>query len=100
MTNNDGDPIEGGSLCTQVTYEHGQGSSCGEAQTDSHGQFQLRVPLGEIGVFAEKLDGGYWPPAWENSTPPRPHKAAGIKTVILTPESPRPSPRQTEVQKI
>ena len=29
VTNNDGDPIQGAGLCTEVSYDHGAGTSCG-----------------------------------------------------------------------
>ena len=87
VTNDDGEPIEGASLCTEVTYEHGSGSSCGGAQTDAHGQFSIRVPLRKIGVFAQKPDGGYWPSAIEIRMP-KTGPTTGIKTVTLTREVP------------
>ena len=87
VTNDDGDPIEGASLCTEVTYEHGSGSSCGGEQTDARGQFSIRVPLGNIGVFAQKPDGGYWPSSIEMRTP-KTGRTMGIKTVTLTHEVP------------
>lgn len=94
VTNNDGDPIEGATLCTSYTTATGSGTSCGGTQTDSHGQFQIHVPLGEVGVYAEKTTAGYWFPATDNGMPPAlenrmpPRKAAGIKTVTLTTDSP------------
>jgi len=87
VTNNEGDPIEGATLCTNFATANGSGTSCGGTETGKDGKFELHVPLGEIGVFAEKRQGGYWPPAVENSYPRR-HRAAGIKTVTLTADAP------------
>jgi hypothetical protein len=87
VTNDDGEPIQGASLCTEVTYEHGSGTSCGRAQTDARGQFSIRVPLGEIGIYAQKTDGGYWPRSIEMRMP-KTGRMIGIKTVTLTHEVP------------
>ena len=87
VTNDDGEPIQGASLCTEVTYEHGSGTSCGGTQTDAHGQFSIRLPLGEIGVYAQKTDGGYWPRSVELRMP-KTGRMIGIKTVTLTREVP------------
>ena len=48
-------------LCTTYATPTGSGTSCGGTQTDKDGKFELHVPLGEIGVFAQKNEGGYWP---------------------------------------
>ena len=64
VTNNDGELVEGASLCIEFKDEHGgASSSCGSAQTDQHGQFSMHVPLGEVGVYASKPEDGYLPPA-------------------------------------
>ena len=87
VTNDDGEPIGGAGICTEVTYEHGAGTSCGGTQTGAHGQFSLRVPFGEIGVYAQKTEGGYWPRSIEMRTP-KTGRMIGIKTVTLTREVP------------
>jgi hypothetical protein len=64
VTNNDGELVEGASLCIEFKDEHGgASSSCGSAQTDQRGQFSMHVPLGEVGVYASKPEDGYLPPA-------------------------------------
>jgi len=63
VTNDDGDPIEGATLCTNFWNANGSGTSCGGAQSGKGGQFELHVPFGEVGVFAEKQEGGYFPVA-------------------------------------
>jgi hypothetical protein len=63
VTNNDGEPVAGASLCTEFKNEHGASSSCGSPQTDQHGQFSMHVPLGEVGVYGSKPEDGYLPPA-------------------------------------
>ncbi len=83
VTNNEGDTIAGARLCTEVTRGNGSSTSCGEAQSDEHGQFELHVPLGQIGVFAEKQQGGYW-----GLIDPGPSRRKGIHTVTLTAEAP------------
>ena len=83
VTNDDGEPISEASLCTEVTYEHGSGTSCGGNQTDAHGQFSIRVPLGKIGVYAQKQEGGYWP-----VTDASPSHTKGIHRLTLTSDAP------------
>src|SRR5437588_7176945 len=61
VTNNEGDLIEGATLCTSLWSATGSSTSCGGAQSGKGGQFELHVPLGEVGVFAEKQVGGYFP---------------------------------------
>ncbi len=87
VTNNDGERIQGASLCTEVTYDHGSGTSCGGTQTDAQGRFSIHVPLGEVGVFAQKMEGGYWPASYEMRTPST-GRTIGLKTVKLTREVP------------
>ena len=58
VTNNDGEPVAGASLCTEFRNEHGASSSCGSPETDQHGQFSMHVPLGEVGVYASKPEDG------------------------------------------
>jgi hypothetical protein len=58
VTNNDGEPVAGASLCTEFKNEHGASSSCGSPETDQHGQFSMHVPLGEVGVYASKPEDG------------------------------------------
>jgi len=41
-------------------FETRSSTSCGPAQTDALGQFSIRVPLGEIEVYAEIQNAGYW----------------------------------------
>ena len=62
VTNNDGDPIEGATVCTSFkTAPRGSSmSSCGLTQSDKDGRFEVHTPLGEVGVYAEKQEGGYW----------------------------------------
>jgi hypothetical protein len=83
VTNDDGDPIEGANLCTEVTYESGSGTTCGGNQTDAHGHFSIRVPLGKIGVYAQKQEGGYWP-----VTDASPSHTKGIRRLTLTSDAP------------
>lgn len=54
VTNNDGEPVAGASLCTEFRSEHGASSTCGSPQTDEQGRFSMHVPLGEVGVYASK----------------------------------------------
>lgn len=83
VTNNDGDPIEGATLCTSYTTATGWGTSCGGAQSGEGGKFEIHVPLGEIGVFAQKHEGGYWP-----VTDASPSHTKGIRKLTLTSDAP------------
>src|SRR5437588_4081650 len=83
VTNNDGDPIERATLCTGYTTSNGSSTSCGGTETGKDGKFELHVPLGEIGVFAQKNEGGYWPVIEDN-----PLHSKGIHKVKLTTEAP------------
>ena len=60
VTNDEGEPIQGASVCTEISYGRSSSTSCGPTETDSRGQFSIRVPLGEIGVYAENQNAGYW----------------------------------------
>jgi hypothetical protein len=83
VTNDDGDPIEGATLCTTYWSATGSGTSCGGAQSGNGGNFEIHVPLGEVGVFAQKQEGGYWPAtdAWSSHT-------KGVHKLTLTSDAP------------
>jgi len=84
VTNDNDDAIEGASICIEVTDEHGgSGTTCGGNQTDAHGHFSIRVPLGKIGVYAQKQEGGYWP-----VTDASPSHTKGIRRLTLTSDAP------------
>ncbi len=83
VANNDGDPIERATLCTSYTTPTGSGTSCGGMESDRDGKFELHVPLGEIGVFAQKNEGGYWPVIEDG-----PLHSKGIHKLKLTTEVP------------
>jgi hypothetical protein len=83
VTNNEGDPIEGATLCTTFWSATGSSTSCGGAQSGKGGQFELHVPLGEVGVYAEKQVGGYFPVMDDSPT-----HMKGIRKLTLTSQSP------------
>jgi hypothetical protein len=74
VTNDDGDPIEGATLCTNFWNANGSGTSCGGTQSGKGGRFELHVPFGEVGVF----------PVADAS----PSHTKGIRKVTLTTQSP------------
>jgi len=80
VSNNDGDLIEGAILCTSLWSATGSSTSCGVAQSGKGGQFELHVPLGEVGVFAEKQEGGYFP-----ASDASPSRMKGMRKLTLTP---------------
>jgi hypothetical protein len=86
VVDNDSDPVDGASICTQVSYENGSGTSCGGTLTDAHGQFTVHVQLGEIGIYSEKIVGGFWPSMVGIRVPNG--NVMGIKAVTLTREAP------------
>lgn len=92
VTNDEGEPIDQASVCIRITRSNGSSSSCGNIQTDQNGRFQLEhLPFGEIGVYAEKLQGGYVPDAEASrlSSPPfGVTKSPRIQTVVLTADRP------------
>jgi len=83
VTNNDGDPIERATLCTDYATPNGSSTSCGGTETGKDGKFELHVALGEIGVFATKQEGGYWP-----IVDLSPSQMKGVHKVTLTTEAP------------
>jgi hypothetical protein len=83
VTNNDGDPIERALLCTDYATPNGSSTSCGSTETGRDGKFELHVALGEIGVFATKQEGGYWPVVDVS-----PSQQKGVYKVTLTKEAP------------
>lgn len=88
VTNDEGEPIDQASVCTRITRQNGSSSSCGSVQTDHKGQFELdRLPLGEIGVYGEKMRDGYLVDAEASSTsfpPSGVSKTSRMQTVVLT----------------
>jgi hypothetical protein len=83
VTNNDGDVIEGATLCTNYATANGSGTSCGGTESGKDGRFELHVPLNTTGVFAQKNEGGYWP-VIEDS----PLHSRGIHKLKLTTQAP------------
>jgi hypothetical protein len=80
VTNDDGEPIGGASLCTRIVNPNGDSTSCGGTQSGAKGQFEIRsMPMGKIGVYAHKEMDGYWQ---DNEA------TKMMKTVQLTPELP------------
>jgi hypothetical protein len=71
-------------ICTTYQNANQSGTACGSAESDKHGQFEIHVPLGEVGVFAEKQQGGYW--SVVDLSPPPQRK--GIHMLKLTREEP------------
>jgi hypothetical protein len=65
VINSDGEPISHASICTSIHSRSSSSTSCGSAQTDEIGRFELEhLPIGEIGIFAEKPEVGYWIEDW------------------------------------
>jgi hypothetical protein len=80
VTNDDGEPVAGAIPCTEIADPNGSHTSCVGPETNAKGEFEIRsVPMGKIGVYAQKELGGYWQ---DNGTTRK------IKTVNLTPELP------------
>jgi hypothetical protein len=88
VTNDEGEPIGQASVCTRIPRRNGSSSSCGSVQTDQNGQFQLDgLPLGEIGVYGEKMRDGYLVDAEASGTsfpPSGVRKNSRMQTVVLT----------------
>lgn len=88
VTNDEGEPIGQASVCTRITRENGSSSACGNVQTDQNGQFELDdLPLGQIDVYAEKMQDGYLVDAEASSTsfpPSDVSKNSRMQTVVLT----------------
>jgi hypothetical protein len=80
ITNDDGEPIAGAMACMEIAVSNGSHTSCGGPETNARGEFEIRsVPMGKIGVYAQKALGGYWQDKESTKM---------MKTVNLTPESP------------
>jgi hypothetical protein len=80
VTNDDGEPIAGATLCTEIAVPNGSHTTCGGPETNAKGEFEIRsMPMGKISVYAQKELGGYWR---DNETTKK------MTTVKLTPESP------------
>jgi hypothetical protein len=80
VTNDDGEPIGGATLCTRIANPNGSSTSCGGTQSGAKGEFEIRsMPMRKISVYAQKELGGYWQ---DNET------TKMMKTVQLTPELP------------
>jgi hypothetical protein len=61
VINSDGESISHAAICTTTRSSNGYSSSCNLAETDKDGRFELdHLPLGDIGVFADKPNAGYW----------------------------------------
>jgi hypothetical protein len=61
VVNDAGEPIREATLCTRITHPNGSTNSCGSAQTDENGAFQIsQIPFGSVGVYAEAVRQGYW----------------------------------------
>jgi hypothetical protein len=76
--NDDGEPVGNASICTTINSPHSNSTSCGSAQTDKDGRFELdHLPIREMGIFAEKPEAGYWTEDWKST-----------QTVTLTPQDP------------
>jgi hypothetical protein len=61
VVNSDGEPVPQATICISISSLHSGSTSCGLTQTDEDGKFELeKLPIREIGVFAEKQDAGYW----------------------------------------
>jgi hypothetical protein len=44
VVNDAGEPISEATLCTRITHPNGSTNSCGSAQTDENGAFQISTP--------------------------------------------------------
>lgn len=86
VTNDEGEPIGQASVCTRITRQNASSGSCGNVQTDQNGQFELDgLPLGQIGVYAEKMQDGYLVDADATSfSPSGVGKNSRMQTVVLT----------------
>src|SRR5258708_2566178 len=61
VINSDGEPVSQAAICTTIRSSNGYSTSCNSAETDKDGRFELdHLPLGDIGVFADKPNAGYW----------------------------------------
>jgi hypothetical protein len=61
VVNSDGEPVSQASICTTIHSPNSSSTSCGLAQTDKDGRFELdHLPIRETGIFAEKQEAGYW----------------------------------------
>jgi len=78
VVNSDGEPVSQATVCTSISSPHSSSTSCGSAETDKDGRFELeQLPIREIWVFAEKQNAGYWT---ENSD--------SSQKILLTPQDP------------
>jgi hypothetical protein len=61
VVNSDGEPVGQATICTSISNPHSSSTACGSTQTDKDGRFELvHLPMGEMGVFAENQNAGYW----------------------------------------
>lgn len=60
VVNDDGDPIRYATICTVVKRtDGGSSTSCGGAEPDEHGNFDIAVPLATNGIYADSREAGY-----------------------------------------
>lgn len=60
VTNDQGEPIAEAAVCTAIGDSYSSRTACGDTHTDKNGKFELdHLPMGEVGVFAEKQQDGY-----------------------------------------
>jgi hypothetical protein len=79
VTNAEGEPIDHAIICKTVVHPHSSHTDCSGTPTDENGRFEIEdVELGEVRLFAEKQQAGYWIENWD----------AAQQKVILTPEKP------------
>jgi hypothetical protein len=62
VVNSDGEPVSQALICTTIhSSPNSSRTEYGPVRTDKDGRFELdHLPIGEIGIFAEKREAGYW----------------------------------------